>query len=40
MEDHYLSKAQKIMEDIPKEFCAFTGNYVDFKTSIAAWGEK
>ena len=40
MEDQYLPRAQKIMEEVPLEFCKFTGTPVAFASSIAKWGAK
>lgn len=40
MEEHYLSQAQKIMEEVPKDFCAYTGVPVAFHSSAAKWGAK
>ena len=40
MEDEYLDKAQKVMENAPKAFCDFVGVDIAFKTSRGKWGEK
>lgn len=40
MADHYLPKAQKIMEGIGKRFCEYVGVQVDLRTSVKEWGKK
>lgn len=40
MEDQYLPRAQKVMEEAGDEFCKAIGVTVAFKTSVGKWGEK
>lgn len=40
MADRYLPLIQKVMEEVPVDFCKYTGNHVKFKTSTKPWGEK
>jgi DNA polymerase-1 len=40
MEEDYLARAQKVMEEVPKAFCDFTGVPVAFHSSAGKWGAK
>lgn len=40
MEDIYLPRIQKVMEDVPKAFCEYVETHVDFRTSVNEWGKK
>ena len=40
MEEEYLKKAQAIMEEVPQEFCKYTGVPVAFHSSSGKWGAK
>lgn len=40
MEDQYIPRIQKIMEEEGAKFCEFVGVKVAFKTSAKRWGEK